>query len=181
MALFTVNSNNTFGASVSEAGTYNVKIVNAMTHKSKAGNETITIDYEVLDGKYKGGQIRYQNITWDASDEEHASLSEKRFNTIAVAIGATDGTDIQSVDQFAKALFHKTLNINVDWDEPNQKGKIYLRVIGYDKLSQDGSKPNGVTRPNAGGHSAGQGQAPASDPYAANDNGLDISDDDLPF
>lgn len=178
MPLFTTNSNNIFGAGVAEAGAYNVKIVNAPTSKSKNGNEYMSLDYQVLDGKYKGGEIRYQNVTWSADDVD---MSAKRFNTIAAAVGVPDGTPIESVAQFAKALIGKTLSITVDWGEPNNKGKIYLGVTGYGAVDPDGSKPNGQKRPNSGSGNSSKSKG-NGDPFkTAPGQPIDISDDDLPF
>lgn len=185
MSLFTVDSKNVFGTGVAEAGTYNVKIVKAMVNNSSNNNQYVSIDFQVLDGTYKGGQIRYQNVTWSTDDLES---STKRFNTIAVAVGASDGVVIDSVAQFANAIKDKQLTIDVDWAEPNTSGKIYLEVRGYHKLSQDPSKPNGIKRPdtNAGNPNAGianRSAAPtqSNDAFANSGNSIDISDDDLPF
>lgn len=185
MSLFTVGSGNVFGTGVAEAGTYNVKIVKTMVSKSSKQNEYVTIDFQVLDGVYKGGEIRYQNVTWNTDDLEN---STKRFNTIAVAVGAQDGVEINSVAQFANAIKNKQLTIDVDWAEPNTNGKIYLEVRGYHKLSQDPSKPNGVKRPdthagipNAGIANSSAASTRSNDPFANNDQSIDISDDDLPF
>lgn len=185
MSLFTVNHENVFGTGVAEAGTYNVKIIKTMVQKSKNGNQYVSIDYQVLDGAYTGGQIRYQNVTWSADDLDN---SIKRFNTIAVAVGAQDGVEINSVTQFANAINNKQLTIDVDWAEPNNKGKVYLEVRGYHKLSSDPSHPNGVKRPDANNGNPNVGIANGSatpnqsnDAFANSGNSIDISDDDLPF
>lgn len=185
MSLFTVDSNNVFGTGVTEAGTYNVKIVKAMVNNSSNNNQYISIDFQVLDGTYKGGQIRYQNVTWSTDDLEN---SIKRFNTIAVAVGAQDGVEINSVTQFANAIKDKQLTIDVDWAEPNNKGKIYLEVRGYHQLSKDPSHPNGVKRPDANNGNPNAGIANRSaaptqsgDPFANSNQSIDISDDDIPF
>lgn len=185
MSLFTVDSKNVFGTGVAEAGTYNVKIVKTMVQKSKNGNQYVSIDYQVLDGTYAGGQIRYQNVTWSTDDLEN---SIKRFNTIAVALGAKDGYEFQSVAQFADAIKDQKLTIDVDWAEPNTSGKIYLEVRGYHQLSEDPSKPNGIKRPdtNAGNPNAGIANRSATptqsnDAFANSGNSIDISDDSIPF
>lgn len=182
MAWLTVNSKNVFGASVQEAGTYNVKIVRSEVNKSGRGNQYISIDYQVLDGKYKGGEIRYQNLTWDDNDIE---TSQKRFNTMLVAIGIPDGTDIPSIEACAKGILGKRLSIDVNWAEPNSKGNIYLEVRGYHKFSQEGSKPNGVKRPNTSQAPASQSNGASlpsdnDDPFTSNDS-IDVTDDALAF
>lgn len=187
MPLFTVDHNNVFGKYVEEAGRYNVKIVRADMHHSKQGNDYITVDYEVQDGKYKGGQIRYQNITWSNEDLDG---SIKRFNTFAVALGASDGTSFDSVGQFAASILNKLLTIDVDWDEPNTNGKVYLTVKGYHKLLNEPSQPNGVRRPDASSAQQSSNVTPftkpsqqtATDPFAGGSGKpVNISDDDLPF
>lgn len=145
MALFTVDSNNTFGQTVEEAGKYNVVIASSSqyTTTKEAGKPMAIFDYEVLDGPYKGGLIRFDNEVWDGTSEDKAKLSAKRFNTIAVALGAANGTAFDSIEQLA--VGHQ-LAITVDWDT-GSNGKAYLAVKSYEPFMQDGSKPNGVKRP----------------------------------
>lgn len=187
MSLFTTDSENVFGTGVSEAGQYNAKIVKADAGKAtSSGRETLTLDYQVLDGKYQGGEIRYQTMTWVKDDAEKLKQSIRRFNTLVVALGVKDGVVIESIPQLAKSVINKKLAIDVDWAEPNRNGNVYLEVRGYHLLDPDGSKPNGVRRPNEG-QPSGKGKgttapSPASaDPFANTGDSLDISDEDLPF
>lgn len=155
MALFTVDSNNTFGQTVEEAGKYNVVIASSSqyTKTKKEGKPMAIFDYEVLDGPYKGGLIRFDNEVWDSTSEDKAKLSAKRFNTIAVALGASNGTAFDSIEQFVSQAVGHQLAITVDWDT-GSNGKAYLAVKSYEPFMQDGSKPNGVKRP-AGSSNAG--------------------------
>lgn len=148
MALFTVDSNNTFGQTVEEAGKYNVVIASSSqyTTTKEAGKPMAIFDYEVLDGPYKGGLIRFDNEVWDGTSEDKAKLSAKRFNTIAVALGAANGTAFDSIEQFVSQAVGHQLAITVDWDT-GSNGKAYLAVKSYEPFMQDGSKPNGVKRP----------------------------------
>lgn len=148
MALFTVDSNNTFGQTVEEAGKYNVVIASSSqyTKTKEAGKPMAIFDYEVLDGPYKGGLIRFDNEVWDSTSEDKAKLSAKRFNTIAVALGASNGTAFDSIEQFVSQAVGHQLAITVDWDT-GSNGKAYLAVKSYESFMQDGSKPNGVKRP----------------------------------
>lgn len=148
MALFTVDSNNTFGQTVEEAGKYNVVIASSSqyTKTKEAGKPMAIFDYEVLDGPYKGGLIRFDNEVWDSTSEDKAKLSAKRFNTIAVALGASNGTAFDSIEQFVSQAVGHQLAITVDWDT-GSNGKAYLAVKSYEPFMQDGSKPNGVKRP----------------------------------
>lgn len=192
MSLFTTDSNNVFGNGVQEAGSYNVKIVKAEAGKAKnSGRETLTLDYQVLDGKYAGGEIRYQTMTWIDDDSEKLKQSIRRFNTLVVALGVGDGVTIESIPQLAKSVLNKELTVDVDWGDPNNKGNVYLEVRGYHLLDPEGSKPNGIKRSDSqtNKHSGGFNNAstgkPTStaDPFAGNGSGdtVDISDDDLPF
>ncbi|WP_143462786.1 DUF669 domain-containing protein [Levilactobacillus enshiensis] len=186
MSLFTTDSNNVMGMGVQEAGQYNAQIVKAVADKASTGRETLTLDYQVLDGKYQGGEIRYQTMTWVKDDAEKLKQTIRRFNTLVVALGVGDGVTIESIPQLAKAVLNKKLTIDVDWGEPNNKGNIYLEVNGYHLLGSEASKPNGVRRPNeTQSNRKGKGTAapsPASsDPFANTGDSIDISEDDLPF
>ncbi|MCG0665527.1 prophage P2a protein 18 [Lactiplantibacillus plantarum] len=162
MALFTVDTNNILGQAVEEAGTYNVVVApsSQYTTTQQSGNPMAVFDYEVLDGKYKGGRIRFDNEVWDTSTEEKGNLSIKRFNTIAVALGAANGTSFDSIQQFVSQAVGNKLAVTVDW-ETGQNGKTYLSVKSHKPFMQDGSKPNGVKRPN-GSSSQGSGFAQRS-------------------
>lgn len=190
MSLFTVDSNNVFGMSVQEAGTYNVKVVKVQTTTTKGrGLPMLTLDVEVIDGKYKGGQIRYQNLVWDSSDEEHLETSIKRFNTFLVALGVKDGARVDSIGQIAKAAQNSQLSVETEWGEPNNSGQVYLQVRGYHPLNPDGSQPNGVKRPSTNQASSTNSNSRNSDPSPKSNNGpfpkdndsINVSDDDLPF
>lgn len=154
MPLFTVDSNNVFGKYVEEAGTYNVIITNARLYTSNNSNKVISIDYQVLDGKYTGCPIIYaDSLTWVGYPEENLTMSIKRFNSLLVACGVKDGVAIDSLEQLASALKGQKLAIEVEWKESSKDGKYYLRVLNHQKLLQDGSQPNGKTRPESGQNS----------------------------
>lgn len=154
MPLFTVDSNNVFGKYVEEAGTYNVIITNARLYTSNNSNKVISIDYQVLDGKYTGCPIIYaDSLTWVDYPEENLTMSIKRFNSLLVACGVKDGVAIDSLEQLASALKGQKLAIEVEWKESSKDGKYYLRVLNHQKLLQDGSQPNGKTRPESGQNS----------------------------
>lgn len=189
MSLFTTDSNNVMGMGVQEAGSYNVQIVKAEAGKANSGREKLTLDYQVLDGKYAGGEIRYQTMTWVDDDAEKLKGTIRRFNTLVVALGVDDGVEIESLNQLAKSVLNKKLTVDVDWGEPNRNGRVYLEVRGYHLLDEEGSKPNGVKRPESsakGGSSKkpsgfGGSKPAASDPFANTGDAVDISDDMLPF
>lgn len=150
---FTTNSNNIFngGTFVAEAGTYNVKIVKAVaTHANSTGNEMLQLDYEVIDGKYAGGQVRFDNQVWNEATEESYNNSVRRFNTLAWAVGVQDGLQIPNMQVFAQSLLNKTLAIEVKWsDQPNSKGYYNLQVTRHLPKLDGESQPNGVKRPDS--------------------------------
>lgn len=144
--LFTTDENNVFGKSLKEAGTYNVRVTSAVATNSKSsGNPMIEFTYEVLDGQYAGAPIRYDYAVWN-DDEDHFDLSVRRFNTIMIASGIPSGKAVENLPQLASVMNGRKLAVSVDWEE-SQNGNWYLRVKSYHKLLQDGSQPNGKTRP----------------------------------
>lgn len=194
MALFTVDSKNVFGKVVEEAGVYNVRVLpSTVLKKSKSGNAMVVMNYEVLDGKYAGGEIRYDNVTWIEGNQENVDKSVRRFNTIMVAADVPDGTPLNSLSDFVNGMIGKQLAIEVEWGEPNSNGDSYLTVRSYRKLMKDGSKPNGVKRPQNNGNSSfvgsgfanNQKETQSRNPQQsfANGNGapIDIDNDQLPF
>lgn len=189
---FTTDENNVFGQSVQEAGTYNVKILPQSEVKTSSnGNEMAVFDYEVVDGVYAGGQVRYDNMVWKDDTQEAAERSQKNFNNMAVAAGAKSGVSFTSIQQFVQTLVGKTINIKVEWETSNYNGKTNLVVKAKNKVDQEGSKPNGITRDQVANGSkqqtnaspfVGNQQAQQGDlnPFGGN-GGVDINPDDLPF
>lgn len=146
--LFTTDENNVFGKSLKEAGTYNVRVTNAEAKNSKSGNPMVEFNYEVLDGQYAGAPIRFDYAVWN-DDEDHFDLSVRRFNTIMIAAGIPSGKAVENLPQVASVMNGRKLAVSVDWEE-SQNGNWYLRVKSYHKLLQEGSQPNGKTRPESG-------------------------------
>lgn len=191
MINFTVDYNDVFGKAVEEAGSYNVKIADSsIAKKTKKGQDMAVLDYEVLDGKYAGAVIRYDNILWNDNTEETLKLSIKRFNTLMRAINATDGAQINyTMDVFVKKLVGKTLNITVDWEQSDYNGKWNL-VVKSQQPTKEKSEPNGVFRPtsNSGASATKASSNPfansaskaESDPFS-NSKDINIPDEDLPF
>lgn len=190
MINFTVDYNDVFGKAVEEAGSYNVKIADSSTAKTtKKGQEMAVLDYEVLDGKYAGAVIRYDNILWNDNTEETLKLSAKRFNTLMKAAGIEDGTQINStMSAIVKGLVGKELNITVDWEQSDYNGKWNLSVKTQ-QPKKEKSEPNGVFRPSNGTKKAAEtstnpftssASKAESDPFS-NSKDINIPDEDLPF
>lgn len=200
---FTSDTSKVFGKMVEEAGSYNVKIMDSsVAKKSKTGKEMAVLNYEVLDGKYAGGSIKWHNIVWDESSEEAMQLSLKRFNTLTAALGFPDGTNFNiTLERFVKGIKGKQLNINVDWEEGNN-GNYHLAVKSQQAIKEK-SEPNGKFRPtsnngasatkassNPFGNSIQSKQETMNpfkqttlentDPFAKSTD-INISDEDLPF
>ena len=124
----------------------------------------VEFNYEVLDGQYAGAPIRYDYAVWN-DDEDHFDLSVRRFNTIMIASGIPSGKAVENLPQVASVMKNRKLAVTVDWEQ-SQNGNWYLRVKSYHKLLQEGSQPNGKTRPESGQNShqssfgGNRGQAP---------------------
>ena len=146
MPLFTTDSNNIFGKSLKEAGTYNVRVTNAEAKNSKSGNPMVEFNYDVLDGQYAGAPIHYDYAVWTDDTEDHFNASVRRFNTIMISSDIPSGKAVENLPQVASVMNGRKLAVSVDWEE-SQNGNWYLRVKSYHKLLQDGSQPNGKTRP----------------------------------
>lgn len=147
MPLFTTDSNNVFGKTLKEAGTYNVRVASAVAKNSQSsGKPMVEFNYEVLDGQYAGAPIRYDYAVWTDDTEDHFNASVRRFNTIMISSDIPSGKAVENLPQVASVMNGRKLAVSVDWEE-SQNGNWYLRVKSYHKLLQDGSQPNGKTRP----------------------------------
>lgn len=189
MPLFTVDHSNIMGATVEEAGIYNVLILNTSeyTQSKNTGNDMLALHYEVADGKYKGRQLPTHYLVWNADSEQHAKWSVRRFNTMAVAAGAQDGVAIDSLQQLLQALIGKEISVTVDWEEDdNGNYKLRIKYFGPKRAQ---SEPNGVKRPQSNNQPAqNNGFAPTNNgfgqpatPQTPFDNAPQVDPKDLPF
>lgn len=193
---FTVDHNNVLGRRVEEAGTYNVRLLpTSELRTSSTGKEMLVLNYEVLDGKYAGGTIRFDNVVYDDTTPEKEEASIKRLNTLLIAAGVPAGTKIDTLAILLQGLKkYNKMNITVAWsDEPNSKGYYNLNVISHNPTDSDGSKPNGVFAPTQKQNNSSFNQTNTVVDQAANslpnnfgpdpfaNAGQVISDDNLPF
>lgn len=195
---FTTDENNVFGQSVQESGTYNVKIIETSeTKNSSTGSEMAVFDYEVIDGEYQGGKIRFDNMVWKDGTKEELDRSVKNFNNMAVSAGAASGVQFTSIGQFVKSLVGKTINIKVEWQTSDYNGKTNLVVKAKTHSDSEGSKPDGITRAMyEANNNASKSQATSNSTFTSQqtqqtgfnpfngqqDNAeIDIADEDLPF
>lgn len=171
---------------VEEAGNYNVELENVhYKSKNSKGNEMITFDAKVIDGDYQGSSIKYNNLSWNEETKEKQDASIKRFNSMAIALGASKDAQV-TIEQIAKGMAGKKINIYADWEDPNDKGISYLKARQYFLLDPEGSKPNGKKAPSQDDKANTSKSTKTSngngDPFkAAPGETIDISDDDLPF
>lgn len=176
--LFKVNSSDTLGKYLTQAGKYNVRITDAEAGQSYQGNPKVTINYEVLDGEFAGCPIRFDTLTWIDSDPEQLRHSVTRFNDLLVKIGVEDGTTVDTIQDYANGLRNRQLAVVVAWEKSeygDNAGKYFLRVKSHEKLDPEGSKPNGVKRPDLAGK---QG---SDQPKEAQSQGNQDNVTDLPF
>ena len=144
---FVVDSNNILGQMVEESGKYNVRISDTSTvTMAKTGKQMAVLDFEVQDGDYVGGKIRYDNVVWDETSSEAIDRSKKSFNTVLVAAGVPDGTQLTDMNQFVQGLIGQQMNVSVEWEQ-NNKGQYNLAVKSHNKFDTTGSKPSGIKRP----------------------------------
>jgi len=143
-----VDSNNVLGQVVEESGKYNVRVsdTSTVTMTKKGDKEMAVLDFEVVDGQYAGGKIRFDNVVWDETSAEALERSKKSFNTVLVAAAVPDGTPLYDINQFVQGPVGKQMNVTVDW-EANNKGQFNLSVKSHNKFDPAGSKPSGVKRP----------------------------------
>lgn len=185
-----VDHNNTFGGDyVDESGQYNVEVApTTELVTSSKGNPMININYIVLDGKFAGATIdRADHLVWTGD-----RYSVTRFNDFLVRIGVPDGTQVDSIEKYAKAIVGKRLSVVTEWNQ-STNGKFYLRVARHEE-SIEASSPSGVKRPQEGqtapqnggmhnyqqqGQRASQDQSEAYN--GAPENAPVPNADDLPF
>lgn len=144
---FVVDSNNVLGQVIEESGKYNVRVSDTSTvTMSKTNKQMAVLDFEVIDGDYAGGKIRFDNVVWDETSSEAIERSKKSFNTVLVAAAVPDGVQLTDINQFVNGLVGKQMNVSVEWEQ-NNKGQYNLVVKSHNKFDTTGSKPSGVKRP----------------------------------
>lgn len=142
-----VDSNNVLGQVIEESGKYNVRVSDTSTvTMSKTNKQMAVLDFEVIDGDYAGGKIRFDNVVWDETSSEAIERSKKSFNTVLVAAAVPDGVQLTDINQFVSGLVGKQMNVSVEWEQ-NNKGQYNLVVKSHSKFDTTGSKPSGVKRP----------------------------------
>ena len=68
------------------AGDYRIVIVASERKHSAAGNETLTLTYEVLDGEHRGRKI-FDYINLWHPDERPRQIAERKLSSICRAVG----------------------------------------------------------------------------------------------
>lgn len=79
--LFTVDQRMFSERLVTDGDCHNVKVLpSTVAKKSSTGKDMVALNYEVLDGKYASGKIRFDNVVWDDNTTDKYYNSITRFN-----------------------------------------------------------------------------------------------------
>ena len=123
---------------------------------SQNGNQKVTFNYEIrsdVPQNCQGLEIKYDNFT--VTDN-----AMWRFHAASKAAGIPDGTEFNSVKEWAEAFKGRPVRVTVGEREYN--GNTYPQVNQFKETETVGEP------------------AMKDDPFA-NDKPIDISDDELPF
>jgi len=112
-------------------GRYNVKITAAEVGKTKAGNEMITVTFDVTEGKYTNRKL-WSNFT----------LTDKAYVYIYTLLKATgsdliDEEDVNAAD-IAQGLMSGQCSVNVNIDNNTLNGKPRNTVTNFKSLEEAG-------------------------------------------
>lgn len=106
-------------------GDYEVTVINYELGKSAAGNDKITVDYEIrsdVQQAHQGQKVLYDNFT--ITDN-----ALWRLQAISKAVKFEHGKQFSSYTEWAKNLLNKNLIITVGHREHGEK--TYLQVNGF--------------------------------------------------
>ena len=93
------------------------------------GGQTFTVKFKVLEGEHKGGEF-FDSLHLSGGDDltpTQLSYNKRLFGKL-IAGGCTPEFFAQnpSADAISDTLKGQTLNVKVKWQEPNDKGVVYL-------------------------------------------------------
>lgn len=181
------------------SGNYEMIIKSAQEKATKNGAESLQLDLVVrndLDkvAKLKDTNAKYHNRhvfmdNWKRKTTNQYDLDS--FQYILEAVKIPEGTPLNTIDDFTKAVANKPAKVYVKKtvdDYGGEKKDInqiapwnfsksdYPQVQHVWKDQKDGKNPfAGNTKPQ------NNAPAPNNDPFASSSDSIDISDDDLPF
>lgn len=152
------------------AGSYNVRIMDSSEAKySQAGNPSMNINYQVLDGTQAGRVISFDSFT----DSENANW---KIDRILNAVNFPDGQSFQGdgLSGVVAALIGKVLRITTNWQQQSQgknAGKWYPSVTDYEVAKKEVSSEtfNDQPRPQETNVKATQGFGTTTSAPKAND------------
>lgn len=185
-ANFKINSNETYGKRVTQAGKYNLQLTTVKNVTSQnTGNDYITLGFKVVDGEFADIAVNSYNLNWtDSDDPKKIENSAKLLNTLLIALGFEDGAVIKDwqalINYLGKASqAQKKLNATLQWEEYKDKEgatKYALRINPFTFAPYNAevpSAPNGETNP---GNKGNQNNMANNNPFIPMP-----SDEDMPF
>jgi len=114
-------------------GDYEVYVTEAKIGKSKQGNDMITVTLTVRDDVSQSFQKRK---VWDYL--VYTDKAKFKLQQVAKALAIPEGTDIATIQDFAKAILYSPFKITIKHskDEYNGETKVRESISKYSKSEQ---------------------------------------------
>lgn len=150
----------------------------------RTNNPMIVMNYKVrsdVDQPSQGALIQYDNFVLTKN-------SQWRFNLLTKSTELYENKhDFGTIEHWAEEMLGKPILVKVDMEKSNN-GREYARVTGIYPSKQKPMKEQPQVKShaeiNSAAAAASKGVNAANsnqDPFAKNNDAIDISDDDLPF
>lgn len=177
---YSENTSNNF-APVPE-GTYECIIYKVQEQATKNGAESLQIDLLVrndldkvpalseTNAKFHNRHIFMDN--WKRRATNQYDL--KGFQYILEASGVPEGTQINDVDDFVKAILGTPVEVYIKQETEEYQGKTHER----NQIAPWSFKKSQYPEVQ---HRFKDGKAPMTDPFGGNDDTIEVNDDDVPF
>lgn len=158
-----------------ENGTYEAVISGVKEDATKNGAQYVNFDLiirnDIADQKFQNAHIFHK--VWVS--KETGKYNKSMLMTVAKYAGIPDHTSFNSLDDYFNALYHKPVLVTVRNEESTYNDKKYENLnikrwalSNFPNVQHEfASKDNKISN--------------AGDPFAGNEQQVDISDDDLPF
>mgnify|MGYP002625973659 CR=1 FL=1 len=134
------------------AGEYNVEIVGE-TESEKNGSKTLVLDYQVIDGEYKGFRVRDFVHLWHANPEAVA-VAQSKLVAIAKNVGVPNFMDTRD-------LWRKPFAVRLSIRRHNDSDVNQIDDYAPAKLATDPHAPSRPAEP----YAAPQPVAAPNQPY----------------
>lgn len=142
MAIDKNASSGSGGNYIKEAGEYRVKVTTVSEGKSKKGKPMVTVTFETKDGKQISSWF-VKELAWAVKD----------MTKLKLAAGLTE-------KDHSSRLMDRELGIAVEAKDPDEHGKIFMRIVGYGKAADVESSESDFASP---GQTFGSSQSEDSD------------------